>query len=268
MVLVTGATGKVGRNVVAGLLKRGALVTALTRDRGRADLPAGVEVVQGDLTDAHPLAEQLERVDDVFLVWPLLTARGADELIDVLANHGGRIVYLSAEAAGRRALSFWASVERSIERSAAEWVFLRPTGFAANTMMWADQIRRGDVVRWPYGNAARSLIDERDVADVAVLALTEDRHVGARYVITGPGAITQAEQVQVIGDALGRDLRWEEIPRHDVQDRLSGIPSTALDTWASFTVTPEVVTATMREVTGRDARSFADWAQDHVDDFR
>ena len=102
----------------------------------------------------------------------------------------------------------------------------------------------------------------------SALALSEDRHVGARYVLTGPEAITQAEQVRTIGEALGRSLRWEEIPREEVHDRLSGVPDTALDTWASFVTAPEIVNSVVRELTGRPARSFADWAADHADDFR
>jgi uncharacterized protein YbjT (DUF2867 family) len=204
----------------------------------------------------------------VFLVWPFFSADGADDVVDILAPSGGRVVYLSAEAAGERPDSFWARVEDAIERSATEWTFLRPTGFAANTLMWADQIREGGVVRWPFGQAARSLIHERDIADVAVRALTEDGHAGARYVLTGPEALTQAEQVRQIGVALGRDLRWEEMSREDAERELSGrVPETALDTWASFVETPEVVTTTVQEVTGRPARPFADWARDHAADF-
>src|SRR3954447_25921730 len=250
MILVTGATGKVGRNVVAGLLERGAAVAALARDPERADLPAGVQVVRGDLAKPDELEGQLNGVDEVFLVWPFLKSDGAEQVVHTLARTARRIVYLSAEAAGRRPDSFWAAVERAVENSAAEWVLLRPTGFAANTVMWAEQIRRGDLVRWVYGQAARSLIDERDIADVAVLALTEQPHVGARYILTGPATITQAEQVQEIGKALGRNLRWEEIPPQDVQGELSGIPATALDTWASFVASPEVVTDTVPDLTG------------------
>ncbi len=268
MVLVTGATGKVGRNVVSGLIRRGAPVTALVRDPDRAGLPDGVEVVPGDLTKPDELAERLGGVQDVFLVWPFWTAERAAEVVDMLASHARRIVYLSAEAASQRPSSVWALVERSIERAAAAWTILRPTGFAANTLMWADQIRQGDVVRWAYGQAARSLIDERDIAEVAVLALTQDELIGARHVLTGPATITQAEQVQAIGAALGRNLRWEEIPRDALHDELSGIPQTALDTWASFVTTPEVVTETVQELTSRRARAFADWAHDHADDFR
>lgn len=165
----------------------------------------------------------------MFLLWPFFTDDGIGDAVDALAAGPRRIVYLSAEAAVRRPGSFWAGVERAVERSAAEWVFLRPTGFAANTLMWAGQIRDSGVVRWPYGRAARSLIHERDVAAVAVNALTEDGHAGARHVLTGPQALTQVDQVEAIGDALGRELRWEELAREDAGRVLEGgVPDSAL----------------------------------------
>src|SRR3954468_3699541 len=269
MIVVIGATGNVGRHVVSGLLERDVHVRALARNANPAGFPEGVDAVSGDLIDAQGLPEHLDGAEAVFLVWPFFSADGADEVVVTLARHARRIVYLSAEAAGERRDSFWAAVESAIERSATEWAFLRPTGFAANTLMWADQIRESGIVRWPYGQAARSLIHERDIADVAVRALTEGGHTGARYVLTGPETVTQAEQVREIGSALGRTVRWEELSRTDAERQLAGrVPDTALDTWASFVETPEVVTSTVREVTGEPARSFAEWARDHADDFR
>jgi uncharacterized protein YbjT (DUF2867 family) len=164
--------------------------------------------------------------------------------------------------------SFWAATERATTRSAHEWTLLRPTGFAANTLMWADQIRETGVVRWVYGQAARSLIDERDIAAVAVAALTEDGHDGATYVLTGPEAITQVDQVHAIGDAIGRDVEWEEASRAEVQEQLGGVPDSALDTWESFVAHPEIVTSSVQEITGRPAHSFRDWARSHADGFR
>jgi uncharacterized protein YbjT (DUF2867 family) len=268
VIFVIGATGKVGRHVVSGLLERDVQVRALARSPDAAGLPAGVDVVSGDLSDPQGLGEHLDGVEAVFLVWPFFSAEGAGEVVDTLARHARRVVYLSAEAADKRPDSFWAAVERAIERSATEWTFLRPTGFAANTLMWADQIRESGVVRWPYGQAARSLIHERDIAAVAVRALTEDGHVGARYVLTGPETLTQAEQVHAIGDALGRPVRWEELSREDADEQIAGVPATALDTWASFVETPEIVTSTVEELTGEPARPFDAWARDHVDHFR
>jgi uncharacterized protein YbjT (DUF2867 family) len=186
----------------------------------------------------------------------------------------GRIVYLSAQAAGEQPDSFWAQLERLIEASGAAWTFLRPVGFAGNTLMWADQIRSGDVVRWPYGEAARSLIHERDIAAVAVRALTEDRHAGASYVLTGPATLTQVEQVEAIGAVIGRPLRWEEMPRDAALAYLTeafgdaAFAEGALEAWAQFVTHPEPVTSTVQQVTGAPARSFAEWATDHAGDFR
>jgi uncharacterized protein YbjT (DUF2867 family) len=267
-ILVTGATGKVGRFVVRGLLERGDAVLALVREPATAGLPAETKLVRGDIRAPDLLAEDLDGIDGVFLVWPFLIADGADDVVEALAGRAQRVVYLSAEPASHRPDSFWAVVERAVERFAGEWTFLRPTGFAANTVMWADQIRRSDVVRWVYGQAARSLIDERDIAAVAVRALTEAGHDGARHVLSGPRAVKQVEQVETIGDAIGRRLRWEEISRDEVQRELEGLPDSALDTWASFVSEPEVVTTTVEVLTGTPARQFSEWARDNSDRFR
>lgn len=131
-----------------------------------------------------------------------------------------------------------------------------------------------EVVRWPYGAAARSLIHERDTAAVAVRALTGDGHGGAKYLLTGPQSLTQVEQVHTIGEAIGRPLRYEEISREVARQELLtvwGDPSFAdgaLDAWARFVTQPEPVTATVEAVTGAPARTFRAWAIDHADDFR
>jgi uncharacterized protein YbjT (DUF2867 family) len=269
MIFVIGATGNVGRHVVSGLLEQDAAVRALSRHPDAAELADGVDVVHGDVSDPDGLSEHLDDVEAVFLLWPSFSPEGADGVVDILGRHAQRIVYLSAQAAGGRPDSVWARVERAIEGSATEWTFLRPTGFATNTLMWAEPIRESGVVRWPYGQAARSLIHERDIAAVAVRALTEDGHAGERYVLTGPEALTQVEQARAIGDAIGRTVRWEELSREEAEHELHGrIPDTALDTWSSFVETPEIVTSTVEDITGEPARPFGEWARDHADDFR
>ena len=278
MILVTGATGTVGRQVVTQLSELGTPVRAVTRDPRSAGLPAGVEAVRADLADPAPLEPHLAGVDSAFLVWPFtapgLAAGPGARLVDVLARHVSRIVYLSAEAAAGRPDSFWATMERLIEASGAQWTFLRPTGFAANTLMWADQIRGHGAVRWPYGAAARSLIHERDIAAVAVAALTDARHAGQKYLLTGPEVITQAEQVEVIGDVIGRGVRWEELAPEEARQQLLaawGDPAfvdSALTAWAGLVTHPEPVTGTVREITGTPARAFRQWAADHAGDFR
>jgi uncharacterized protein YbjT (DUF2867 family) len=122
------------------------------------------------------------------------------------------------------------------------------------------------VVRWPFAAAARALIDERDIAAVAVRALTEDGHAGARYVLSGPEVLTQAEQLAAIGQAIGRNLSWEDMPRQAAQEALAAawgdeaFAETALDAWEWFIDHPETVTSAVQDITGSPARSFAGWA--------
>ncbi|MBM0228068.1 MULTISPECIES: SDR family oxidoreductase [Micromonospora] len=278
MILETGATGTVGREVVSLLVARGERVRAVSRTPATAGLPAGVEVVAGDLAEPASLAPHLAGVDAVFLIWPFtdpaVARKHASEVTCLIAATATRIVYLSAPGAADQPESFWAVVERAVEASGAEWTFLRPVGFAANTLMWAGQIRAGDVVRWPYGAAARSLVHERDLAEVAVAALTSAGHSGARHLLSGPATLTQEEQVRAIGRAVGRDLRWSEMPLGEARQMLAaafGDPDfaeIALRGWAAFVDHPEQVTDTVERITGHPARPYADWAADHADAFR
>jgi uncharacterized protein YbjT (DUF2867 family) len=216
-------------------------------------------------------------VSAAFLVWPFTdpgqAARLAPAVVAVLARHVPRIVYLSAQAAAADPDSFWARVERAIEDSGVHRTFLRPTGFAANTRMWKEQIRSG-VVRWPYGAAVRSLIHERDIAAVAAAALTQDGHSGVPYVLTGPEAISQEDQVAIIGQEAGHPVRWEELPPAQAIDQLAAawgdraFAEHAVASWARMAAEPEPVTSVVADVTGVPARTFREWARDHRDEFR
>ena len=154
MIVVTGGTGRVGRQVVAQLRERGFPVRVVSRTPGRAKT-AGVEAVPADLADPASLEPHLRGAGALFLLWPFtsaeVTADLAPQVAKLAARHVSRVVYLSAQPAGERPGSFWALVEQAIEDSGVPWTFLRPTGFASNTLLWADQIRSGDVVRWPFG---------------------------------------------------------------------------------------------------------------------
>ncbi|MDH2427484.1 NAD(P)H-binding protein [Sphaerisporangium sp. TRM90804] len=282
MILVTGATGNVGRHVVSQLLDAGAAVRALTRDPASARLPGGAEVVRGDLGDPGSLDAALEGVASVFLVWPTLSAdRAAPAVVEAIAKRAGHVVYVSAngtsadqEGVPGSILGSHAFLERLIEESGARWTLLRPSGFATNTLLWAPRIRATGVVRGAHGKAARSLIHERDIAAVGVRALTEDGHAGLRYVLTGPETVTMAEQVTLIGEAVGRPARWEELTRREAHREMvaEGWPaSTAeevLDAHAAMAASPEPVTSTVRDVLGRPAATFRQWAVDHAADFR
>jgi uncharacterized protein YbjT (DUF2867 family) len=278
MIVVVGGTGRVGRQVAAQLLDRDLPVRVVSRGLNPAGVPPGAEVARADLADPASLEPHLAGAQAVFLVWPFtspeLTAGLAPKVAEIAARHAGRVVYLSAQPAADQPGSFWALAEQAIEDSGASWTFLRPTGFAANTLMWADQIRSGNVVRWPFGAAGRALIDERDIAAVAVRALTGDGHAGARYLLSGPAVLTQAEQLAAIGQAIGRELRWQELPRPAAVQKLTaawGDPAfarTALDAWEWFVGHPETVTTTVQDITGAPAHSFADWAAANAAAFR
>jgi uncharacterized protein YbjT (DUF2867 family) len=264
MILVTGATGNVGRHVVAGLRAAGGDVRALSRTQGEG-------LVRGDLSDPDSLRTVLKGVDQVFLLWPGPATAGIEAAVNMITSEARRVVYLSAISAEK---GFWGVVEKAVAGTAKEWTFVRAGGFATNTLGWAPMIKADGEVHWPYGAAARSLIHERDMADVAVRALLTDEHVGRTYEITGPQAITQAEQVRLIGEAIGRELRWVELPSGVARQQLlqewgdAGFVESALSYWASLVDHPEPVTDTVERVTGHPARTFAQWARDHADDFR
>jgi len=277
-ILVTGATGNVGRHVVSLLTEAGFALRALSRNPDTAGLPDGVEVLRGDLTDPDSLDAALEGVTSVFLLWPFFTTEGAAPVADAIAKYAHRVVYLSALSVqdGREPAEngVWGGIEDLIQRSGVAWTFLRAGGFATNTLGWAEQIQTGGVVRAPYGGAARSLIHEADIAAVAARVLTEEGHAGKSYMLTGPNVVTQVEQVRIIGDAIGRTLRFEEQAPQQAREQMIaawGNPDfvdSALEHWARIVTEPEPVTNTVQDVTGRQARTFREWARDHAADFR
>jgi len=277
-ILVIGATGTVGRQVVSQLLATDSRVLAMTRNPDTASLPPGAEVKFGDLTIPESLQECLEGVDAVFLVWtaPPATAPAAVERI---AKHVSRIVLLTSPhqtphpffQQPNPVAAFHAELERVVRASGVAWTFLRPGMFAANALhWWAPQIRGGDVVRWPYAGAPTAPIDERDIAAVAVRALTESGHVGAEYVLTGPESLTQLEQVATIGEMIGRQLRFEELSPEQARQELpfpEPVANMLLNAWEAALGQAAYVTSTVTEVTGRSARTFRDWVQANSHEF-
>jgi uncharacterized protein YbjT (DUF2867 family) len=251
-VLVTGATGHTGRHVVAGLLDVGANVRVLVRDSTKA--PGGVEVVQGDITNP---AEAAEGIDAVYLLWPFFHAEGIEAAIKPFKDK--KIVYLSAMSAEDG--GSWGQVENAVRNITDDWTFLRLTGLATNTLGWAEQAKSG-TVKAPYGQAKRSLVHERDVAEMAVKALTED-HAKQIYLVTGPEALTQADQVKMIGEAMGIPVRWEEQTIAEVTTELGAeFAKNSLPYWASLVEDPEPVSLDVAKVTGHPARTFDEWARE------
>ncbi|WP_238412935.1 SDR family oxidoreductase [Saccharothrix deserti] len=164
--------------------------------------------MRGHQFDPAALESALDGIGSVFLVWPSFTEGAAEAVAEVIGAR--RVVVLSSgsvvdgvEEQPHPIGQFHAEVEEAVVRAGAEWTFLRPHGFATNTLNWAAEIRSGDVVRGAYGRSASTLVHEADIAAVAVRALTEDGHVGAKYELTGPEVLTKVEQVHAIGEAIG-----------------------------------------------------------------
>jgi uncharacterized protein YbjT (DUF2867 family) len=278
-ILVTGATGNVGREIVSQLLATDVLVRAMVRTPESVNLAREVEVVRGDLTVPESLDASLDGFDDIFLVW----TAPPDSVVPVLermAKRGRRIVFLSnmtvrddSEEQNYPVTVLHHKIERLIKASGLRWTFLRPGAFATNAVIWwAPQIRAGDVVRWPYGDAALSPIHQCDIAAVAVRALTEDGHAGAKYNLTGPQSLTLHEQVLTIGGAIGRPLRFEEttpeVARREMMALMTApIADMLLSAFAAAVGKPAPVTSTVEQVTGTPARSFRDWTVDHAIEF-
>jgi len=277
-VLVIGATGRTGRHVVAGLLDHGVEVRALVRTPLTAALPEEVEVVQGDLDDPASVARAAEGADAAFLLWHRFSVDGGEEVVAALADHIGHIVYLSAAnlGAGRTdgpVEGVWADMEGLIEQTPVTHTFVRGGGFAANALQWADQIRSGDTVRIPFPRAARSLVDERDLAEVSVRGLLDPGLLGATPAVTGPQTLTQEEQVHAIGTALSRTLVVEEQPVEEARREYAAFmgeeyAAAALSHWEMLVDRPEPPRDGVQKILGRPARTFAEWAAYHAEDFR
>ncbi|MCK2215956.1 NAD(P)H-binding protein [Actinomadura sp. ATCC 31491] len=279
MIFVTGATGTVGRAAVDLLLEAGEKVTAVTRDPGRARLPEGARVVRGDPSAPATLEEALDGAR-AMLLSPRAAGRGLRDLLALAAGRGvERVVLLSAvtvvHPAGRPEFAAgFRAAEEAVAAAVPRWTFLRCADFAANTLSWAPQIRATGVVRGAYGDAATSPIHERDIAAVAVHALTGQGHDGQAYVLTGPHSLTQRDKARLIGEAIGRTVGYEEVPPEQVRQAMLGqglpeeIPDRLLGSLADYAERPGPATDAVPAVLGRPALTFAAWAAEHAGAFR
>ncbi|WP_107426842.1 NAD(P)H-binding protein [Streptomyces sp. CB02460] len=280
-VLVTGATGRVGRVVVNELLDAGVPVRALIRrPEAAATLPANVEVHIGDLTVPESLDPALKGAGAVLLVWTA-PPQTAEAVIERLAAHVRRIVFLSSPH--RTPHPFFqqpnpmavlhADIERHIAATGLESTILRPGMFASNALAWwAPAIRAGQAVRWPYGAAESAPVDDRDIAAVAARTLSQDAYVGGDYVLTGPESLTQATQLDVIGDALGRRIAFEEMTPDEFRRLCAGtVPDSAVDmllaAWSAAVGQPAYITTAVADILGRQPRTLRQWAADHATEF-
>jgi uncharacterized protein YbjT (DUF2867 family) len=286
MLLVTGATGTIGRPLIDALLNQDAKVRAVTHDPQAANLPAGVEVVKGDLARPATIAPFLEGVTALFL-HPRAVGLGAGELLTLARQRGvRRVVALSAtnvdDPPDQQPSRYQGDRNKEVEDAAVAsglaWVSLRASSFAANTLRaWGAQIRAGDLVRGPYANFAEAPIHERDLAEVIAHALGSDDLVarrGRRLELTGPQSLTHQQLVATIGEVLGRPLRYQELPPQVAKQGMvqQGIPEPFVEAllarYAREVGQPAPVTGEVERVLGRPARTYAEWVADHAAAFR
>jgi uncharacterized protein YbjT (DUF2867 family) len=265
MILVTGAAGKVGRNVVGQLLEAHVEVRPVSRNPERAPLPAGPRAVRGDLAEPESLRPALRDVDRVFL-FP--AAAPLDPFLGLAREAGVRHVVLLSSAAVDGESNAIARSHRAHERAVAasglSWTFIRPGAFMANDLMWAPAVRGDGVVRAPYAQAATAPIDERDIAAVAVRALLdEDRHADHAYQLTGPESLTVPDRVEILGKVLGRSLRFEELdPAQARELMVARMPAPVVDAVLGMMAragSNAPVSASVQQVTGRPPHAYADW---------
>ncbi|MFG1929637.1 NAD(P)H-binding protein [Mycobacterium sp. NPDC048908] len=269
-ILVTGATGNVGRPLVNELAAAGVGVRAVTRQPD-VRFPDGVTVVR-------TAEEGLPGATAVFLNSRALGDRLEPLIHDARKAGVTRLVALSAINAdddfSRQPSRVRGDRNREVEQlavdSGLEWVSLRPTVFITNFFgMWAPQIQAGDVVSGPYATASTAPIVDRDISAVAATALLTDDLVGRKIPMTGPNAYTNTEMVEIIGAVLGRRLRYQEVPPELVRQRFSGIgfSSEFADAYLAFleaTVDkPALVTHEVEKILGRPAETFADAVSAH-----
>jgi uncharacterized protein YbjT (DUF2867 family) len=276
-ILVTGATGNVGAELVRLLAAGGTPVRALIRDEARRPaLPVGVDGVVGDLNRPETLAPALDGVRAVHL---LSGYAGLPDALERMRAAGvERVTLLSSSAVPggdttNAVARYHIESEAAIRASGLAWTFLQPNGFMSNALQWADQVKRGDVVRAPFANVRTAAIDPRDIAAVAATALTTGALDGRSLRLSGPEALLLADRLAILARVLGRDLRFEAQPDDEARAEMSAtMPAEYVDAFFSFfvdgTLDESEVLPTVEEVTGRPPRTFAAWAEEHAGAFR
>ena len=266
MILVTGATGNVGAELVGALVTAGEDIRALIRrDEDRSRLPDGVEGVVGDLNSPETLSRPLAGVRGVHLLAGYADMRGV--MAEIRRAGVEHVVLQSSSAVPGRDMSnavarYHILSEEAVRESGVPWTFLQPNSFMSNTLQWVPQLRIGNVVREPFADVRVATIDPHDVAAVSAAALTHDGHAGRSYRLSGPESLLPADGVATLGNVLGRDLRLEPLSEAEAGAEMeASMPKEYVDAFFSFF-------PTVKEITGREPRTFEQWAKAHAHAFR
>ena len=271
-VLVTGGRGSVARGVVDGLVAAGVPVRLSGREPAALHAPDGVETALVDLARPETLPAALDGVDRVFLY---AEPSGVDGFVAAARDAGVRqVVVLSSASVLIPGTNPIGGNHRAVENAVAAGgfatTFLRPGGFAGNARQWLRPILGDGVVRLPYPESGDSAIDERDIADTAVAVLLAGPggpHDGTAPTLTGPESLTRRQEVQILADALGREVRIDPVPADEARAFLSAtmpafVVDSLLEYWAEADGRPDHVTDAVESITGCPARTFATWARE------
>ncbi|HVF43700.1 MAG TPA: SDR family oxidoreductase [Pyrinomonadaceae bacterium] len=285
MILITGATGTTGREVVSELQRLGAAsVRALVRDPARASFirEAGFETVGGDFDRPETLDAALEGVETALLLTPPspLTYAYQRDFIESAKRAGLRRVVkvsaIGADADAPEGFGKWhGQAEEFLKASGLEWTILRPNFFMQNLLGQAHSVATQGAIYQPGGDARASLIDARDIASVAARALTDGGHEGKTYTLTGPEALSYGEAAAKISEATGKDVRYVALTPEQFREGAlaQGLPEwlvSALERLNELFASGDAaeVTDDVRSVGGREPTTFDEFARDHAAAFR
>jgi uncharacterized protein YbjT (DUF2867 family) len=279
MIVVTGATGNIGRPLTRALAEAGQQVTAVSRHT--AAVPDGVRHVVADLAEPAGLKPALAGAKALFLLLSGdLHAAGASpaDIIRAAESAGvRRVALLSTQGVATRPFGATRIAMRALEdvlrESGMEWAVLRPGGFASNALWWAESIRARGVVAAPFGDIGVPVIDPADIAEVAAACLLDDQHTDGVYELTGPEVITPRGQAGAIAAALGSPVRFHDLTREEAKAAMSqSMPAELAEDTLTILGAPSPaelhISPDVERVLGRGPRPFADWAARNVDAFR
>ncbi|MFJ1644586.1 SDR family oxidoreductase [Streptomyces sp. NPDC088258] len=279
MIVVTGATGNIGRPLTRALTEAGRQVTAVSRHA--AAVPHGARHVVADLAEPASLTPALAGAKALFLLLSGdLHAQGANPariIKEAAAGGVRRVVLLSTlgvvtRPSGQTRIAMRV-LEDTLRESGLEWTVLRPGGFASNALWWAESVRTQRVVAAPFGDVGVPIIDPADIAAVAAACLVDDRHIGRLYELTGPRVVTPRRQAEAIAAALGSPVRFHELTRDEakaamVRSMPAELADDTLDILGSPSPAELRVSPDVQRVLGRAPHPFADWAARNVAAFR
>lgn len=281
MIVVTGATGNVGRPLVQALAEAGEQVTAVSRGKIPVDMPPGTRHVPADLAAPQTLRPAVDGARAFFLHDGGAGAHGLDPraILDVAGDAGvRRVVLLSSQGVATRPESpsnggVMRAIEEAVRESGLAWTILRAGGFASNAYAWVESVRAERTVAAPFGDVGIPVIDPADIAEVAAVALREDGHTGRVYELNGPAAMTPRQQAEAIGAALGEPVRFVELTRAEAHARMAAfMPEPVVQTTLAVLGEPNAaelrLSPDVERVLGRAPRPFADWASRNVEAFR